>query len=247
LSACVRRVRRSRPMFLCAASIYAALVGALLACSPAPPAAAPSDPLSSTPAAKAPHVTAPRAPFARGLTRVESHRLGLGVELPDLDGWRLNDVDGPWLRGVHATTESRIAVRTWSAPRSVRPSDCEAQVRLWRSGVPGDEPNALLETHVLDTATGFRFEVKVGWVDVEPGKGEGFLLAFGARPRRCVALVYVTAFAGSVDDAAVRDVVLDRLGTIDAQVVPTLSVLGAESRIQSPAAATDSVGSGAPR
>lgn len=107
-------------------------------------------------------------------------------------------------------------------------------MRLWRPEVPGEDPSTLLETRAVDTPTGIRFDVKVGWVEVAPGRGEGFVLAFGARPRRCVALAFFTAFEGSLEDGAVRDAVVDRLGTVEARVVPSIVVLDAEARIEPP-------------
>jgi hypothetical protein len=136
---------------------------------------------------------------------LETRRFSLQLRLPDRPAWRVDDAGDRWLVAVHRASSSTLRVRTWQAPRIVRPADCEAQVRLWRNDIPGaDLP--VIERRELTAPDGFQTTLTVA-IEPRPRGLRGTVTAFGASVGRCYAALYETDARG---DAA-EDVIGRRL------------------------------------
>jgi hypothetical protein len=148
-----------------------------------------------------------------GWAEVESRRQSLVVRLPQRDAWRLDDRQ-PWFLARHPGTGSELKLRTWLAPRLVRPEECEDQARLWLRSIPASHPEAVVRRR-LRAPAGFSGELVVG---VEPGNEglEGHALAFGAGVGRCYAAVFTTRVSGTgSEDALGRRLVLIVEGVLE--------------------------------
>jgi len=148
-----------------------------------------------------------------GWAEVESPRQSLAVRLPQRDAWRTDDAQ-PWFLARHPATESLLRLRTWLAPRLVRPEECEQQARLWLPAIPPTRAEAVVR-RPLRAPEGFSGEVVVG---VEPGHEglEGHALAFGADVGRCYAAVFTTHASGSgSEDVLGRRLVLIVEGVLE--------------------------------
>jgi len=125
-----------------------------------------------------------------------SRRFALGVPLPERARWSVDDARAPWLVAVHPESRSELRLRTWKAARRVLPSECEAQVRLWRPTLPPIiEETSILEQRI-DAPPGYVTELHVG-VRNAAGGVEGFAMAFGATVGRCFCALFTTRASGS--------------------------------------------------
>jgi hypothetical protein len=77
----------------------------------------------------------------------------------------------------------------------VSPSDCEAQVRLWRPTLPPIIEETLILERRLAAPRGYVTELHVG-VRNSGGDVEGFIMAFGAAAGRCLCVLFVTRASG---------------------------------------------------
>ena len=155
---------------------------------------------------------------------VESRRQSVVVRLPVRAAWRIDDDAEPWFLARHPATESELRIRTWSAPRQVRPEECQAQARLWRPSIPPIEDETVVRRR-LRAPDAFFGEVVVA---VAPGVSglEGHALAFGASVGRCYAAVFTTRVTGPGSEEALGR----RLVLIVDGVLGRVRVLGVEDR-----------------
>ncbi|MBM4375983.1 MAG: hypothetical protein FJ095_12935 [Deltaproteobacteria bacterium] len=165
--------------------------------------------------------TAPsRDPFREaglGFERIALRRLRLSLEVPDPKGWR--PVRGPsrFVRLEHSATTSSLVVRVWLEVNRMTPKSCEESARLFRELPKGGE----LLAREPRLVAGFDSEVRVGVrpIGVAPATSvEGYVTAFGARGRACLAFAFVTRAEGS--DA--RRIVEDRLALFDERTLAGL-------------------------
>lgn len=158
---------------------------------------------------------------------VVSRRFSLDVPLPERGAWRVDDSSSAWLVARHAASASELLVRTWTASRLARPSDCEQQVRLWRPDLPVPGADTQVDRQVLDVPSGYRTDLVVAVQPRKPGI-EGVALAFGAAVGRCYALVYTTSAVGPGAESAVGR----RLAIVVDGIVRRVRVLTIEDRIR---------------
>ena len=125
-----------------------------------------------------------------------STQFSVVLPLPDQAQWRPDDRNPHWWTLQHRRSHSTIRIRAWRAARLVRPSECEEQARFWLPELPGLAPETVLDERRLSSPEGYTTRLVVG---VQPGDGErveGFVLAFGATVRRCLAMVFSTDATG---------------------------------------------------
>ena len=157
------------------------------ACTPAP-----AEPPPPTPApAPAPTV---ELGFPNGrLGRLDVPHFEVSMALPDRARW--TTVDEPASSFVvldHVPTSSRLVLRLWSESEVVSREACEARARSLRE-LPAVDGGAEL----LGAPEGFDTAVSLGVLGSAPGAPlRGYLLAFGAAARRCLAFVFTTEAQG---------------------------------------------------
>ena len=173
--------------------------------------AAPSLTTSPTNASAVPAPS--RDPFREaglGFERIALRRFRLSLEVPDPKGWRPERGPSRFVRLEHPATTSSLAVRAWVELDRMTPKSCEESARLFRELPKGGE----LLAREPRLVAGFDAEVRVGVrpIGVAPTtSAEGYVTAFGARGRACLAFAFVTRATGS--DA--RRIVEDRLALFD--------------------------------
>lgn len=132
--------------------------------------------------------------------RFRSQRHGLSVPLPEGKTWRIDDRSSRWLEAIHPPTDTRLRARTWLEPRPVNRAHCEAQARRFASDLPvADEPGVIEDGVTEDLfAPDFSSRLMVGMGDVSADSDilEGYVMAFGASGRRCVAMVFTARVKG---------------------------------------------------
>jgi hypothetical protein len=156
---------------------------------------------------------------------VQSLRFSLVVPLPERSSWSVDDQSGRWLVAAHPPTQSQLKLRTWAAPRLVRPDECAAQVRLWTGETP-DQTGTLIEQRELAVPAGFRTALSVGLKTGAAGQVEGHAVAFGAAVGRCFGAIYTTSAAG---EGAV-DVIGRRLAVVVEGILARLKPLAIDDR-----------------
>lgn len=140
----------------------------------------------------------PLAAGAWGLFR--SRRFDLSLPLPDGKAWRIDDHRESWLVAVHDPTGSTLLVRTWREDEVVGRSRCEERARLGRR-LPSRQGAQIVESRRIDVPPDHDTLVEAGIVATGAGAPiDGFVMAFGARARRCFAYVFTTRATGT--DAA---------------------------------------------
>lgn len=132
--------------------------------------------------------------------RFRSPRHGLSVPLPEGKTWRIDDHSSRWLDAFHPSTETRLRARTWLEPRPVNRTHCEAEARRFSPDLPVVDEHGVIEDTVTNElfAPDFSSRWIVGMGNVNPGsdKLEGYVMAFGASGRRCLAMVFTTRVGG---------------------------------------------------
>jgi hypothetical protein len=191
-----------------------------------------TDPPSGGGAAHPPVAMQPsegQSPRARGTLpdsrygELVARKHALSLPLPDREAWRVED-EGGWVRAVHRRSFSELRLRAWAAPRSSSRASCMVQVLSWIPSLERLESEAALEQRTLETRDGLAVQVVV---HVEPSGEQGYratLVAYGARPGRCVAAMFTT------DDESVS-AVLDRAALIETASVRGLRLLKVEDRV----------------
>jgi hypothetical protein len=156
--------------------------------------------------------------FPRGpRERVQLRRLGMTISLPDAGGWAVTPGRSQFVPLEHAATGSRLLVSLWLEGENMTPASCEERARLWRE-LPTRA--RALGSRRLEVPPGFDTRSDAGLSEVGPAPAAGYLLAFGARQRRCFALVFTTTATGIDAD----DVITDRLITIEAGTLATVGL-----------------------
>jgi len=155
---------------------------------------------------------------------VVSRRQQIRLYLPDRGGWRQRHERSSFLVLVHPDSHSRLVVRVWREPENMNRARCEAQARLARElPVRGQR----VDRAELDVPRGFDTVVDTGVVDtglhdtLADRPTAGYLLAFGASVKRCVALVFTTEAMGSGAERAVGE----RLAVARSLIVGKLELL----------------------
>ncbi len=152
------------------------------------------------------------------------------VKLRDARAWRAR-ASGSFTLLEHPPTRSMLVLRIVSAPRLVRPEQCEADARLAWPSLPLADPSSVVERRALTSPLGFDTRVVVG---VEPralAHVHGFALAVGAATGSC----YVASYETESDGPGAVEEVADRLALVVAGVMDTLRVPSAEERVSPPA------------
>lgn len=159
---------------------------------------------------------------------IRSHTLDFPLELslPGKPSWRITD--GPsWLEAEHASSSSKLALRTWRAERLVRWTDCASQARLGRPSIPTVRDEALVDRRAFAAPAGFDSELVVG---VEPGaRGDGvtgYAVVFGASVGRCYAAVFTTSVTG----AAAEQEIASRLGLVVDRIFGSVRIRSVDER-----------------
>jgi hypothetical protein len=165
-------------------------------------------------------VASSRDPFREpglGFERIALRRFRLSLEVPDPKGWRPERGPSRFVRLEHPATASSLAVRAWLEVERMTPKSCEEAARLFRELPKGGELLAR-EPRVV---AGFESEVRVGLRPASaatPTSVEGYVTAFGARGRACLAFSFVTR--GDGVDA--RRAVEERLALFDERTLAAL-------------------------
>ncbi|MCC6526543.1 MAG: hypothetical protein IT373_28095 [Polyangiaceae bacterium] len=162
-------------------------------------------------------------PDAARFARVFSPRFDLHVPLPGAPAWAVTDKASRFLVLEHQATRSTLLVRLWHEDAAVKRAGCEAAARRLRA-LP--ERGRAVDHRELDVPPGFRTAVDVGFgTGGDDAALVGYVLAFGARGKRCFAYVLTTEATGT--DA--ESVVGARLGSM---VAGSLEQLELQSELE---------------
>ena len=163
--------------------------------------------------------------------RVALKRFRLSIELPDGAAWHPVRKKSRFLELEHAASGSSLLVRSWLASDRMSAASCEAEARLYREFPRGGE---LLSSERRGIAA-YDAEVRVGLLSpvTQPETGaapqaprvQGYVTAFGARGRGCLAISFTTEASGPL----ARTKVEDRLALVDERTLSTLRPLEALS------------------
>ena len=160
---------------------------------------------------------------------IESRRFSVALSLPERSRWNVDDRTERWLVAVHPSTQSKLRVRTWLAPRLVRPAECAAEARLWSGDIPDLAENAV-ERRELGAPPGFRTELTVGVRPARAGQLEGYAVAFGATVGRCYGAIFSTMAGGE----AKADVIGRRLAVVVDGVLARVESIAIDQRAEPP-------------
>jgi hypothetical protein len=124
-------------------------------------------------------------------------RFALVVPVPEFGEWSIDDASEQWFVARHAASSSELRVRAWPSNRSVTPSACEAQARLWLPSLPSRAEDDAVEVRRLRAPSGYHGELIAGVRLLAAGTElEGYALAFGATVGRCYAAAFTTRARG---------------------------------------------------
>ncbi len=193
-----------------------ALVGsvpALAACASAPP----PPPQPEPPPPKVAPASKEALPSS-GWDTLVAPRFLLRFRLPDAARWRVDEKATTWFAAEHAPSESTLVLRAWRADEAVNGRDCEASARaLGADRIPQPTPESLVDMIDLGKPDGYDTQVIVGVREVPDGI-EGYSLAFGAKARRCLAVIFTTRARGPGAEMAIGQ----RLVLFSDRVLPSL-------------------------
>jgi hypothetical protein len=122
----------------------------------------------------------------------------MSIPLPDRPGWKLvRPGRSRFLVLRHAATASQLVLRDWREDERMNRARCEKRARIWRDFV---ERERLVSERFIDLPKGYDTRVDVGF-SLPAGAADqspigGYVLAFGARGRRCFAFIYSTSASG---------------------------------------------------
>ncbi|HEY3493526.1 MAG TPA: hypothetical protein VGK73_02525 [Polyangiaceae bacterium] len=195
----------------------------LLGCGPPPP---PEPPPAVAAAAELP----PPQEFAGAAwTSLLIASVPARITLPDAGAWHASRA-GSFVLFEHRPSASTIALRVWRAARLVRPSECEAEARFLRPGLPAVAPASRIDERRLTAPADFDVRLVVG---AEPGPGtsvRGSVLAVGAGIGRC----YLASYETHADGAHAAERVADRLDALVRGFFETVELESADRRIPPP-------------
>jgi hypothetical protein len=158
---------------------------------------------------------------------IESRRFSVALSLPERSRWSVDDRTERWLVAVHHSTQSKLRVRTWLAPRLVRPAECAAEARLWSGDIP-ELSDSAVERRELGAPSGFRTELTVGVRPAKAGQLEGYAVAFGATVGRCYGAIFTTMAGGE----AKADVIGRRLAIVVDGVLARVETVAIDQRAE---------------
>lgn len=161
---------------------------------------------------------------------VRSTRTSLELTLPSRSHWQVDDEHERWLVARQPVTHSVLRLRTWVAPRTTRPDDCERQARLWDPKIPRSDEESVVTKGPLRAPPDVVGDVIVSVVPAPGETIEGAAVGFGASVGRCYAVVFTTQERGSAAEARLAR----RLELIVDHVLPTVKILRVEDRGSGP-------------
>ena len=196
---------------------------------PAPAATVPAPP-SSAQAPEPPKATIDL--LAADWGEVESPDYPLVVRVPQARAWEVDQGDRNWLTLTHARSSSSVRIRTWRAGRRARPVDCREQASLWVPAIRELTEDQRVAEHSLTVPEGFITHIELFAVPLSAPEEllevEGRVLAFGAAPTRCFAVLFETRARGTGADR----VVAERLGLWADEALPHLRMRGIADRVR---------------
>jgi len=121
-------------------------------------------------------------------------------------------------------------VRAWRAQTSVRPEDCERELRLWRPELPSLNPEEVFESRQLSLEGGYAARLSSGARSAPQAVVSGFAQLFASDGRSCIGLIFATAAQG---DAAAR-AVGERLALVSRLVFERARRIEIDARVAAP-------------
>lgn len=191
-----------------------------------PPEASPAPPRAVvTPAPVEPEVQALPAQDFGEVTGLGSP---LVVSVPDVGRWEraAAPATSEWLSLNHAPSRSSLELRVWRGGRRARPEDCAEQLGLWRRHVAELGEDERVSSERMELPHGFDAQLSVFVRALGTEEVEGHLIAVGARPARCLAVVFRSVASGQ---AASRQVA-ERLRLVADVVLPSIELRSVEDR-----------------
>ncbi len=200
------------------------VVGLVVGCGPtAPPPEAPTPPPGVTPPPALPERQAlPAADFGQ----VTALGASLAISVPDVGRWEGAPATSEWLSLNHPPSRSSLELRVWRGSRRARPEDCAEQLALWRRQVAELGEDEQVSSERVELPHGFDAQLSVFVRPLGTEEVEGHLIVVGARPSRCLAVVFRTLASGQ---AASRQVA-ERLRLVTDAVLPSIELRSVEDR-----------------
>jgi hypothetical protein len=152
-----------------------------------------------------PPVAPQRAPFGPSVTftRVTSRRFGISIPLPDRPGWKLmKQPRSRFLELRHERTQSQLVIRSWHEDDRMNRARCESRARVWR---PLAQRGRGISERFIDLPKGYDTRVDTGFTFEAGVPTGGYVIAFGARARKCFAFVYTTRTSGPDAEAQISE------------------------------------------
>jgi hypothetical protein len=150
----------------------------------------------------------------------------MDVVLPERADWTVSEARG-WIHARHEAADLSLSARAWRAAGVVNRGGCAVEARRSVRALPHLAPEEVVRVEDLDVPSGYDTRVEVAVRSLPDGVVEGVLAAFGARIRRCVALLAVTRARGP----GAERVVMSRLGLLATHTARSLSVRRIEDRV----------------
>lgn len=207
-----------------------AVLSLVVGCGGQAPVATVPPPPSSAPPPEAPRASVDL--LGEDWGEVESPEYPLVVRLPQARAWQVDDAERNWLELTHSRSSSSVRIRSWRAGRRARPVDCREQASLWVPAIRELTEDQRVAEHDLSVPEGFITHVELFAVPLsapdELLEVEGRVLAFGAAPMRCIAVLFSTRARGTGADR----VVAERLGLWADDALPHLRMRGIADRVR---------------
>jgi hypothetical protein len=136
-----------------------------------------------------------------------SKRFDLTVPLPDGTAWKIDDHRTHWLVAEHPGSSSVLRVRLWHEQEVMTRDRCEQRAREWTRDLPVLADARIVDRHAAPEvpAPGYDTEIVTGIAANKNDRVDGFVTAFGASMKRCVALVFTTSASGPTASGRVGD------------------------------------------
>ncbi|APS00502.1 hypothetical protein [Pajaroellobacter abortibovis] len=161
-----------------------------------------------------------------------SQRFRLSFSLPDLSGWKVDDLSRPYLLAIHPKSHSQLRLQLTLNQDLMSRQRCEANAReaqwitpdaQWN---PQDKEQRPIEDEIVSFPDGYETHlwviIKAGPQDSDPVRG--YLFAFGGSIRKCLFFSY-TSVAYSEDGAEELSTMLaNRLATARINLFDTLTL-----------------------
>ncbi len=131
----------------------------------------------------------------------------MSIPLPDRRGWKLERKSrSRFLVLRHEATQSELVLRSWRENERMNRARCESRARVWRDFA---KRGRFISQGFVDQPKGYDTRVDVGFT-LPPGATEGapiggYVIAFGARARKCFAFVYTTRAVGPDAEARLSE------------------------------------------